>query len=293
MNILIIAVFISLLILTPFTECGGQNSNTSPTVTLIRRDSSLSSTHQLSAQTPLPNPTISNSGGDYLVNYSIGSFSTSGMPDTGSDLIWAPCSSPASFSTPVPCTPTICDDLTKCNPVGNKCNFTMQYFDGTIATGDLFADTITFDRTSVSNITFGCDYTGYTSGMVGLGRGELSLVNQTAVTKWATQEAQLMPVQPPSNWNIDLCFNTTDKDLSASFPGVTVYMGGKSVTLGYNNVLVNVGSSDDGGRMFLCMAVIPSTNGIPQYGNLAQTDFLVGIDLKQNTISFKNTTCGS
>ncbi|CAA0838725.1 Aspartic proteinase CDR1 [Striga hermonthica] len=259
----------------------------------------------------------------------------------------------------------------------------MQYFDGTTAAGDLFADTITFDGISVSNITFGCDYTGTNEvGTVGLGGGELSLVRQlgqgsfsyclvsvtdekntskmsfgspvagkgvvsvpllqrpktksfyvvalegmsfgqtkvdtlsppvdmildigttmtllpqglydklkNAVIEWASHKAQLMPVHCPRNWNIDLCFNNTNKDLSASFPGVTVYMGCKAVTLGYNNVLVEVGPSDDG-QVFLCMAVMPTPNGVPVYGNLAQTDFLVGVDLVQNTVSFKKTICG-
>ncbi|GER34219.1 eukaryotic aspartyl protease family protein [Striga asiatica] len=335
------------LMLTTLSECNS-NSNTCPTVTvtIIHRDYSNSLS---SAQTPPPSPTISNTNGTYLIKYSIGSLSTSGNPDTASDLIWAPCSSRDSFSMLVPCTDTICDDLTNCKTVRNKCQFRMQYGSSSVA-GDLFADTIKFDDgTSASNIKFGCDYSGYKFGNVGLGRGELSLVNQlgpgsfsyclvlvtntktksskmsfgshvtgdgvvsdmlvdtgktltvlppylydklnTSVTKWATQEAKLTPVPPPPNSNLDSCFSPPNKDLSAIFPGVAFYMGGgKAVTLGYNNVLLKTGPTP--ADLSLCLMVKPSTDGRIVYGNLAQADFLVGIDLVQNAVSFKKTTCG-
>ncbi|CAA0827158.1 Aspartic proteinase CDR1 [Striga hermonthica] len=215
-NLIIVSLMISLLLLMSVSMSLGQNSNSNITViTLIHRDSplsplydpSLSSTQRLAnafqrsldratyltAQANgqlLPVPIV-NSQGDYFFNFSIGSFSTAGLIDTGSDLIWTPCRAvlnPPS-SNPIPCRSTRCNILpaTTCSrtkPV-NRCHFDMTYRSGSSAAGNLFEGTFTLGGIHRNNIVFGCDYTGYDIGVVGLGGGQASLVQQLGQGKFS------------------------------------------------------------------------------------------------------------
>lgn len=121
--------------------------------------------------------------------------------DTGSDLSWIqckPCSGhcyrqhdpdfdPAKSSSyaAVPCGTPVCAAAGgMCN--GTTCLYGVQYGDGSSTTGVLSRDTLTFNSSSkFTGFTFGCgeknigDF-GEVDGLLGLGRGKLSLPSQAA-----------------------------------------------------------------------------------------------------------------
>lgn len=150
------------------------------------------------------------SEGEYLMDMSIG---TPGVPisviaDTGSDLIWTQCEpcigcfpqplpiyDPAKSSTfsALSCNSSLCQALGNftCIP---DCYYLYSYGGGTVTRGILGTETFTIgteNGASFANIGFGCSdrNTGPApsngSGIVGLGRGPLSLVSQLGVGKFS------------------------------------------------------------------------------------------------------------
>uniref|UniRef100_A0ACD5U8B6 Uncharacterized protein n=1 Tax=Avena sativa TaxID=4498 RepID=A0ACD5U8B6_AVESA len=147
-------------------------------------------------------------GGEYLMTLAIGTppLSYSAIADTGSDLIWtqcAPCGSqcfkqpgqlynPSSSATfgVLPCnsSTSMCAALAGPSPPpGCSCMYNQTYGTGWTA-GIQSVETFTFgstpaDQARVPGIAFGCsnassdDWNG-SSGLVGLGRGSMSLVSQ-------------------------------------------------------------------------------------------------------------------
>ncbi|XP_020191428.1 aspartic proteinase nepenthesin-1-like [Aegilops tauschii subsp. strangulata] len=147
-------------------------------------------------------------GGEYIMTLSIGTppLSYPAIADTGSDLIWtqcAPCGSqcfkqagqlynPSSSTTfgVLPCASSVsmCAALAGPSPPpGCSCMYNQTYGTGWTA-GIQSVETFTFgstpaDQTRVPGIAFGCsnassdDWNG-SAGLVGLGRGSMSLVSQ-------------------------------------------------------------------------------------------------------------------
>ncbi|PIN14160.1 Aspartyl protease [Handroanthus impetiginosus] len=151
--------------------------------------------------------TVTPNGGEYLMKVSIGTppIEQLGIADTGSDLTWTQC---------LPCTqcykqnaPIFDPRKTKtyrrvscqsqqCAAVGsatcdsrNACQYQVAYGDRSYSNGDLAVETFTFgsadeQNATFSKIVFGCGHendgtfsqTG--SGIVGLGGGPLSIINQ-------------------------------------------------------------------------------------------------------------------
>nr|GMC79719.1 aspartyl protease AED3-like [Ipomoea batatas] len=116
--------------------------------------------------------------------------------DTSSDAAWIPCTGcagcPASahFSPPksttfknVSCGAPQCHLMPKSTCEGGACSFNVTYGVSTIA-GNLSQDTVTLATDAVPGYTFGCvrRATGSSmppQGLLGLGRGPLSLLSQT------------------------------------------------------------------------------------------------------------------
>ncbi|KAM0871564.1 hypothetical protein ACQ4PT_039305 [Festuca glaucescens] len=147
--------------------------------------------------------------GEFLMDLSIG---TPALPyaaiiDTGSDLVWTqckPCVDCFNQSTPVfdpsssstysalPCSSSFCGDLptSKCT-TATKCGYTYTYGDSSSTQGVLAAETFTLAKTKLPGVAFGCGDTnegeGFTqgAGLVGLGRGPLSLVSQLGLDKFS------------------------------------------------------------------------------------------------------------
>ncbi|KAJ3670368.1 hypothetical protein LUZ60_010692 [Juncus effusus] len=131
----------------------------------------------------------------------------SAILDTGSDLIWTQCnpctecfSQPTPIFTPsnsttfskLPCKCALCNSLTKssCSP---DCNYEYSYGDGSSTKGFMGFETLSFgsdNSVKFPHIGFGCGTTNIgatdnSSGIIGMGRGPLSLVAQLNVTKFS------------------------------------------------------------------------------------------------------------
>merc|ERR1712071_22563 len=143
--------------------------------------------------------------GEFLLSLSIGTppVPFSAIMDTGSDLIWTqckPCKSCFNQTTPifdpdrsssfskVPCTNELCRSKalgkSRCG-VGNSCDYVNVYADESSTKGFLAMDNFNFgESVSVPNIGFGCGVSNQgiglnqSAGLVGLGRGSMSLVSQ-------------------------------------------------------------------------------------------------------------------
>jgi len=138
--------------------------------------------------------------GEFLMKLAIGTppETYSAILDTGSDLIWTqckPCTQCFHQSTPIfdpkksssfsklSCSSQLCEALpqSSCN---NGCEYLYSYGDYSSTQGILASETLTFGKASVPNVAFGCgadnEGSGFSqgAGLVGLGRGPLSLVSQ-------------------------------------------------------------------------------------------------------------------
>ncbi|RLM69833.1 hypothetical protein C2845_PM17G06460 [Panicum miliaceum] len=148
-------------------------------------------------------------GGAYDMDFSIGTppQKVTGLADTGSDLIWTKCGACASCApqgspsyypdksstfSKLPCSDRLCvalksDKLATCPTDGAECDYTYSYG---LAAGDTFtqgylaSETFKLGGAAAPGVGFGCtnvsegEYGKSSSGLVGLGRGPLSLVSQ-------------------------------------------------------------------------------------------------------------------
>ncbi|GAB4835510.1 hypothetical protein Ancab_000419 [Ancistrocladus abbreviatus] len=145
--------------------------------------------------------------GEFLMTLAIGTppESYSAIMDTGSDLIWTQCDPcDQCFDQPTPlfdpkksssysqlsCSSDLCQQLPN-SECSDGCQYLYSYGDDSSSSGVLAAETFTFGSVSVPNIGFGCGNdnqgSGFTqcSGLVGLGRGPLSLVSQLDEPKFS------------------------------------------------------------------------------------------------------------
>lgn len=146
---------------------------------------------------------ISPAGGEYLMKIKIGTppVEQLGIADTGSDLTWTQCKpciqcykqnlplfdpSQTSSYRPVSCESDQCDASGTASCGSNdSCQYQVTYGDRSYSYGELAAETLTFDGgVSFPKVAFGCGHenggtfsqTG--SGIVGLGGGSISIINQ-------------------------------------------------------------------------------------------------------------------
>ncbi|KAF5745058.1 aspartic proteinase nepenthesin-1-like [Tripterygium wilfordii] len=147
--------------------------------------------------------------GDLFMELSIGTppKTHSMIMDTGSDLIWIGCDhritsvhkkKPNVFYTKdslsyseLPCSSGLCKQLPDTICGVDYCEYNYSYGGGDFSTrGILARENLTFGDVTVPDIAFGCgadnaeDWTEPGSGIVGLGRGVLSLVLQLKETKF-------------------------------------------------------------------------------------------------------------
>ncbi|MCD7456171.1 hypothetical protein HAX54_030786 [Datura stramonium] len=154
--------------------------------------------------------TIHAGNGEFLMQISIGSPSESynAIMDTGSDLIWTqckPCKECFDQSTPIfdpsksstfekiSCSNKLCEALpmSSCGVNSNNCDYMYTYGDYSSSEGFLATETFTFGKVSIPNVAFGCgndnEGSGFSqgAGLVGLGRGPLSLVSQLHMSRFS------------------------------------------------------------------------------------------------------------
>ncbi|KAM5558393.1 aspartic proteinase nepenthesin-1 [Rosa sericea] len=151
--------------------------------------------------------------GEFLMTLSIGTpaKSFSAIVDTGSDLIWTQCEpckqcykqptpifNPKESSTfsKVSCTSELCDALPSSKCTNKSCEYYYTYGDSSSTDGILATETFSFGEedssdVSIPKISFGCggdnEGGGFNqgAGLVGLGRGTLSLVSQLKEPKFS------------------------------------------------------------------------------------------------------------
>ncbi|CAL9188768.1 unnamed protein product [Musa hybrid cultivar] len=149
---------------------------------------------------------ITSSKFEYKLEFAIGTpeLNVTAILDTGSELVWTqcrPCDPCVQQSTPVydpsdsssfsrlPCTSPLYDYQVFKRFDPPTCHYAYGYGSGATQ-GVLAMETFTFGTKSVSNITFGCsrqskgNFAG-TSGIVGFGRGNLSLISQLGFRKFS------------------------------------------------------------------------------------------------------------
>jgi hypothetical protein len=140
---------------------------------------------------------VSSGNAEYLMEMAIGTpaLSFSATMDTGSDLVWTKCNpctdcstssiyDPSSSSTysKVLCQSSLCSTFS-CNNDGG-CEYVISYGDQSSTSGILSYETFSFSSQSLPHIAFGCGHdnqgNGFNEvgGLVGFGRGPLSLVSQ-------------------------------------------------------------------------------------------------------------------
>ncbi|PIN24256.1 Aspartyl protease [Handroanthus impetiginosus] len=139
--------------------------------------------------------------GEFLMELSIGTppESYSAILDTGSDLIWTQCKPcKECFNQPTPifdpkksssfskmsCSSNLCGALPMSSCSNENCEYLYSYGDYSSTQGVMATETFTFGDVSVPKVGFGCGLEneggGFNQGggLVGLGRGPLSLVSQ-------------------------------------------------------------------------------------------------------------------
>ncbi|KVH99688.1 aspartic proteinase CDR1-like [Cynara cardunculus var. scolymus] len=143
--------------------------------------------------------------GEYIMRIGIGNppVEVVGIADTGSDITWAQCQpckncykqgalpflKPNASSTyhVESCQSKACEalgnDRLACS-AENVCKYGLRYGDGSYTNGDLGNDTFWIGSTPLKNVVFGCGhdtngtFTEEASGIIGLGGGPLSIINQ-------------------------------------------------------------------------------------------------------------------
>ncbi|XP_004961034.1 aspartyl protease family protein 2 [Setaria italica] len=148
---------------------------------------------------------LSQGSGEYFAQVGVGTPPTPALLvlDTGSDVVWlqcAPCRHcyaqsgrvfdprrSRSYAT-VPCAAPLCRRLDSggCNKRRGSCLYQVAYGDGSITAGDLATETLSFARGArVPRVAIGCGHDNEglfvaAAGLLGLGRGRLSLPTQVA-----------------------------------------------------------------------------------------------------------------
>ncbi|KAH6781882.1 Eukaryotic aspartyl protease family protein [Perilla frutescens var. hirtella] len=146
--------------------------------------------------------------GEFLMELSIGTppSSYSAILDTGSDLIWTQCKPcKQCFNSPTPifdpkqsssfaklsCSTDLCTALPLSSCSNGNCEYLYTYGDYSSTQGVMATETFTFGKVSVPKVGFGCgldnEGSGFNQGggLVGLGRGPLSLVSQLDEPKFS------------------------------------------------------------------------------------------------------------
>lgn len=177
--------------------------------------------------------------GEFLMQIGIGSpaLTYNAIVDTGSDLIWTqcqPCSScyqqPGQIYNPsksrtfskAPCDSTFCQALPEsdCN---TDCEYQYQYGDSSFTTGVLAFETFTLETATtrltkslpLPRLAFGCGHDneggGFTQGggLVGMGRGPLSLISQLGDKVSNKFSYCLVSIDDPASKTSPLLFGNT------------------------------------------------------------------------------------
>lgn len=143
---------------------------------------------------------------NYVITMKLGGKNMTVIMDTGSDLTWVQCkpcrlcynqqepifnpSTSISYK-PISCNSSACRSLQEatgnlgaCAYSPSTCNYYVNYGDGSYTRGELATEGLDIGKTHVNNFVFGCGRSnkglfGSASGLMGLGKSDLSLISQT------------------------------------------------------------------------------------------------------------------
>lgn len=171
----------------------------------VKADANRLRPHSSSKEDCRANVPVRYGSGEYIIQVDFGTPKQSmyTLIDTGSNVAWIPCkqcqgchstapifdSTASSSYKPVACDSQVCQQTSDTNCGGDsKCQFEVLYGDGTQVDGALASDGITLGSEYVPNFAFGCaeslkEDTYSSPGLMGLGGGSLSLLNQAATTE--------------------------------------------------------------------------------------------------------------
>ncbi|KAF5451761.1 hypothetical protein F2P56_026837 [Juglans regia] len=103
-------------------------------------------------------------------------------------------------------------------------------------------------------------------------------------TKFESEVAEQIEAErtPDPRYVLSLCYKSASDNIGA--PIITAHFRDADVQLNQLNTFVRIG------KELLCLAFRPDES-VSIFGSLAQTNFLVGYDLKEKTVSFMPTDC--
>jgi len=227
-----------------------------------------------------PQAPVTSALGEYLVSYAIGTppIQAFGILDTGSDITWLqcqPCKSCFKQITPIfdpsksktfntiGCTTNTCRSVqgTSCPSSTSSCKYSLSYADGTNSQGDLSFETLTLASTNgppvkIPRFEIGCGHNNFVSsergnsGIVGLGRAPVSLVNQLGPSIGGKFSYCLVPALSPPSVSSKLNFGnaavvsgrgTVSTPLYSRNREVFYYLNLEAISVGRNRI--EVGSS--------------------------------------------------
>ncbi|KAM0943393.1 putative nepenthesin [Dioscorea sansibarensis] len=292
---------------------------------------------------------------NYVVAVELGGKKMTVIVDTGSDLTWVqckPCTSCHYQQDPVfdpsashsyrniPCNSPTCDSLTLatgnsgvCSTDKQSCSYSLSYGDGSYSHGVLSSESINLGGTLVKNFIFGCGESnqglfGGTSGLMGLGRAQLSLVSQTAF-QFGGVFSYCLPASGLSNGRIlidsgtvitrlvpsiyralrdefvkqfsgfppapafsilDTCFNLTGYK-EVSVPTLRLqFEGDVEVDIDATGVLYFV--RKDASQVCLALATLLYEDETTIFGNYQQKNLRIVYDTAGNRLGFAEEACG-
>ncbi|XP_056692835.1 aspartyl protease family protein At5g10770 isoform X2 [Spinacia oleracea] len=144
---------------------------------------------------------------NYVITMKLGGKNMTVIVDTGSDLTWVQCkpcrlcynqqepifnpSTSLSYQS-ITCNSSACKSMQEatgnfgtCAYSPSTCNYYVSYGDGSYTRGELATERLDIGNSHVNNFVFGCGRSnkglfGSASGLMGLGKSDLSLVSQTS-----------------------------------------------------------------------------------------------------------------
>lgn len=144
---------------------------------------------------------------NYVITIQLGGKNMTVIVDTGSDLAWVQClpcrscynqqeplfdpSNSLSYQS-ISCNSSTCKSLQQetgsfqpCWHTSSACGYYVSYGDGSHSRGELATDSLDLGKSRIADFVFGCGRSnkglfGEASGLIGLGKGNVSLISQTS-----------------------------------------------------------------------------------------------------------------
>ncbi|KAK7343138.1 hypothetical protein VNO80_26101 [Phaseolus coccineus] len=234
-----------------------------------------------------PQAPVTSAQGEYLMSYSVGTppLQVYGFVDTGSEITWLqcqPCQTCFKQTSPIfdpsksktyktiGCTTDTCRSVlgSSCPSRTSNCKYTIRYGDGSYSQGDLSFETLTLASTNGSPVkipgfAIGCGHRNYLyfkrggSSIVGLGRAQVSFVNQLGPSIGGKFSYCLVPIRSPPSISSKLNFGnaavvsgrgTVSTPLYSLFGEPFYYLNLEAISVGSTRIEVGSYTPRPGGK---------------------------------------------